>query len=151
MVPAGIASSVDVVQDENPYTIAVAGRATAPPPARSPGLRLAFGASVGSIDAGRDQKHPAVITSCRVHPLPRRTPATADSSDRPACGSNRRDTAHKDDSAWVFARSGTQWSAATWMGAVGATLGDAVTPAVAAAWDEVYWLCAARLIGRKAV
>jgi nitric oxide dioxygenase len=37
------------------------------------------------------------------------------------------------------------------MGAVGATLGDAVTPAVAAARDEVYWLCAARLIGRKAV
>lgn len=36
------------------------------------------------------------------------------------------------------------------MGAVGATLGDAVTPAVAAAWDEVYWLFAARLIGREA-
>jgi nitric oxide dioxygenase len=36
------------------------------------------------------------------------------------------------------------------MGAVGKTLGDAVTPAVAAAWDEVYWLFAARLIGREA-
>ncbi|SCE67079.1 nitric oxide dioxygenase [Micromonospora coriariae] len=36
------------------------------------------------------------------------------------------------------------------MGAVGAVLGDAVTPAVAAAWDEVYWLFAARLIGREA-
>jgi nitric oxide dioxygenase len=36
------------------------------------------------------------------------------------------------------------------MGAIGKTLGDAVTPAVAAAWDEVYWLFAARLIGREA-
>ncbi|MGC4795701.1 globin domain-containing protein [Micromonospora saelicesensis] len=36
------------------------------------------------------------------------------------------------------------------MGAVGTVLGDAVTPAVAAAWDEVYWLFAARLIGREA-
>jgi nitric oxide dioxygenase len=29
-------------------------------------------------------------------------------------------------------------------------LGDAVTPAIGAAWDEVYWLFAARLIGREA-
>jgi nitric oxide dioxygenase len=36
------------------------------------------------------------------------------------------------------------------MRAVGTVLGDAVTPAVAAAWDEVYWLFAARLIGREA-
>jgi nitric oxide dioxygenase len=34
--------------------------------------------------------------------------------------------------------------------AVGTVLGDAVTPAVAAAWDEVYWLFAVRLIGREA-
>jgi nitric oxide dioxygenase len=36
------------------------------------------------------------------------------------------------------------------LGAVGTVLGDAVTPAVAAAWDEVYWLFAARLIAREA-
>ncbi|MEU7904955.1 globin domain-containing protein [Actinoplanes sp. NPDC049118] len=36
------------------------------------------------------------------------------------------------------------------LGAVRAVLGDAVTPPVAAAWDEVYWLFAARLIGREA-
>jgi nitric oxide dioxygenase len=36
------------------------------------------------------------------------------------------------------------------MRAVATVLGDAVTPAVAAAWDEVYWLFAARLIGREA-
>ncbi|HWS32103.1 MAG TPA: globin domain-containing protein [Actinoplanes sp.] len=36
------------------------------------------------------------------------------------------------------------------LGAVVQVLGDAVTPAVAAAWDEVYWLFAARLIGREA-
>jgi nitric oxide dioxygenase len=36
------------------------------------------------------------------------------------------------------------------MGAVGTVLGDAVTPEIAAAWDEVYWLFAARLIGREA-
>jgi nitric oxide dioxygenase len=36
------------------------------------------------------------------------------------------------------------------LGAVGTVLGDAVTPAVAAAWDEVYWLFAVRLIGREA-
>jgi nitric oxide dioxygenase len=36
------------------------------------------------------------------------------------------------------------------LGAVGTVLGDAVTPAVAAAWDEVYWLFAARLIGHEA-
>ncbi|MFI5938215.1 globin domain-containing protein [Actinoplanes sp. NPDC051494] len=36
------------------------------------------------------------------------------------------------------------------LGAVATVLGDAVTPAVAAAWDEVYWLFAARLIGREA-
>ncbi len=36
------------------------------------------------------------------------------------------------------------------LGAVRAVLGGAVTPAVAAAWDEVYWLFAARLIGREA-
>ncbi|GAA4600467.1 nitric oxide dioxygenase [Actinoplanes octamycinicus] len=34
--------------------------------------------------------------------------------------------------------------------AVGTVLGDAVTPEIAAAWDEVYWLFAARLIGREA-
>ncbi|XVU21504.1 globin domain-containing protein [Actinoplanes sp. CA-054009] len=33
------------------------------------------------------------------------------------------------------------------LGAVGAVLGDAVTPEIAAAWDEVYWLFAVRLIG----
>jgi len=36
------------------------------------------------------------------------------------------------------------------MAAVGKVLGDAVTPEIAAAWDEVYWLFAARLIGREA-
>ncbi|MEU8243009.1 globin domain-containing protein [Actinoplanes missouriensis] len=36
------------------------------------------------------------------------------------------------------------------LGAVGTVLGDAVTPQIAAAWDEVYWLFAARLIGREA-
>ncbi|GAB7046108.1 globin domain-containing protein [Catenuloplanes indicus] len=36
------------------------------------------------------------------------------------------------------------------LGAVGTVLGSAVTPAVAAAWDEVYWLFAVRLIGREA-
>ncbi|MFC6085271.1 globin domain-containing protein [Sphaerisporangium aureirubrum] len=36
------------------------------------------------------------------------------------------------------------------LGAVGTVLGEAVTPRVAAAWDEVYWLFAARLIGREA-
>ncbi|MEU4228650.1 globin domain-containing protein [Nonomuraea sp. NPDC026600] len=36
------------------------------------------------------------------------------------------------------------------LGAVGTVLGDAVTPAIAAAWDEVYWLFAARLIGHEA-
>jgi nitric oxide dioxygenase len=36
------------------------------------------------------------------------------------------------------------------LGAVGTVLGDAVTPPVAAAWDEVYWLFAVRLIGREA-
>ncbi|GAA1635506.1 globin domain-containing protein [Actinoplanes couchii] len=36
------------------------------------------------------------------------------------------------------------------LGAVVQVLGAAVTPAVAAAWDEVYWLFAARLIGREA-
>ncbi|BAL90864.1 putative flavohemoprotein [Actinoplanes missouriensis 431] len=34
--------------------------------------------------------------------------------------------------------------------AVGTVLGDAVTPEVGAAWDEVYWLFAAQLIGREA-
>ncbi|MBO3737899.1 globin domain-containing protein [Actinoplanes flavus] len=34
--------------------------------------------------------------------------------------------------------------------AVGTVLGDAVTPEIAAAWDEVYWLFAAQLIGREA-
>jgi nitric oxide dioxygenase len=36
------------------------------------------------------------------------------------------------------------------LGAVATVLGDAVTAPVAAAWDEVYWLFAARLIGREA-
>ncbi|RKN13609.1 hemin transporter [Micromonospora musae] len=36
------------------------------------------------------------------------------------------------------------------LNAVGAVLGEAVTPAVAAAWDEVYWLFACRLIGLEA-
>ena len=36
------------------------------------------------------------------------------------------------------------------MGAVGAVLGEAVTPAVAAAWDEVYWLFATQLIAHEA-
>ncbi|MDN3354550.1 globin domain-containing protein [Actinomadura sp. DC4] len=36
------------------------------------------------------------------------------------------------------------------LAAVGTVLGDAVTPEVAAAWDEVYWLFAVRLIGREA-
>lgn len=35
------------------------------------------------------------------------------------------------------------------LGAVGTVLGDAVTPEIAAAWDEVYWLFAVRLIGRE--
>ncbi|MFE9692514.1 globin domain-containing protein [Micromonospora sp. NPDC005806] len=34
--------------------------------------------------------------------------------------------------------------------AVGEVLGDAVTPEVAAAWDEVYWLLACELIAREA-
>lgn len=34
--------------------------------------------------------------------------------------------------------------------AVGAVLGDAVTPAVRAAWDEVYWLFACELVAREA-
>ncbi|GGP66265.1 globin domain-containing protein [Saccharothrix coeruleofusca] len=36
------------------------------------------------------------------------------------------------------------------MAAVGKVLGDAVTPEVAAAWDEVYWLLACRLIAAEA-
>ncbi|MEV4489560.1 globin domain-containing protein [Micromonospora coxensis] len=36
------------------------------------------------------------------------------------------------------------------MGAIGEVLGDAVTPEVAAAWDEVYWLLACELIAREA-
>ena len=36
------------------------------------------------------------------------------------------------------------------MGAVGEVLGDAVTPEVAAAWDEVYWLFATQLIAMEA-
>jgi nitric oxide dioxygenase len=36
------------------------------------------------------------------------------------------------------------------MGAVGEVLDDAVTPEVAAAWDEVYWLFAAQLIAEEA-
>ncbi|MGW5051376.1 globin domain-containing protein [Actinokineospora sp. NPDC004072] len=36
------------------------------------------------------------------------------------------------------------------LASVGAVLGDAVTPAVAAAWDEVYWLLACRLIAAEA-
>ncbi|WP_035855018.1 globin domain-containing protein [Cryptosporangium arvum] len=36
------------------------------------------------------------------------------------------------------------------LGAVHTVLGDAVTPEIAAAWDEVYWLFATRLIGREA-
>lgn len=35
-------------------------------------------------------------------------------------------------------------------GAIAEVLGDAVTPGVAAAWDEVYWLMAGALIGREA-
>ena len=36
------------------------------------------------------------------------------------------------------------------LGAVGKVLGDAVTPEVAAAWDEVYWLFATALIAEEA-
>ncbi len=36
------------------------------------------------------------------------------------------------------------------MAAVGEVLGDAVTPEVAAAWDEVYWLFSAQLIAEEA-
>ncbi|MET8130582.1 globin domain-containing protein [Streptomyces sp. NPDC005251] len=36
-------------------------------------------------------------------------------------------------------------------GAIAEVLGDAVTPQVAAAWDEVYWLMAGALIGREAL
>lgn len=36
------------------------------------------------------------------------------------------------------------------LAAVGEVLGDAVTPAVAAAWDEVYWLLACELVAREA-
>lgn len=36
------------------------------------------------------------------------------------------------------------------MGAVGHVLGEAVTPQVAAAWDEVYWLFASQLIAAEA-
>ncbi|WP_405877751.1 FAD-binding oxidoreductase [Streptomyces sp. NBC_01136] len=37
------------------------------------------------------------------------------------------------------------------LGAIAEVLGDAVTPEVAAAWDEVYWLMAGALIGREAL
>ncbi|GAA4662909.1 globin domain-containing protein [Kineococcus glutinatus] len=36
------------------------------------------------------------------------------------------------------------------LGAVGDVLGDAVTPQVAAAWDEVYWLFATQLVAEEA-
>ncbi|MFY1575388.1 globin domain-containing protein [Verrucosispora sp. WMMD703] len=36
------------------------------------------------------------------------------------------------------------------LAAVGEVLGDAVTPPVAAAWDEVYWLLACELVAREA-
>ena len=36
------------------------------------------------------------------------------------------------------------------MAAIGEVLGDAVTPEIAAAWDEVYWLLACELIAREA-
>ena len=36
------------------------------------------------------------------------------------------------------------------LGAVGEVLGDAVTPEVAAAWDEVYWLFATQLVAEEA-
>ncbi len=36
------------------------------------------------------------------------------------------------------------------LAAVGEVLGEAVTPAVAAAWDEVYWLLACELVAREA-
>ncbi|CAL9435324.1 Flavohemoprotein [Actinosynnema sp. ALI-1.44] len=36
------------------------------------------------------------------------------------------------------------------LGAVATVLGDAVTPEIAAAWDEVYWLLACRLIAAEA-
>ncbi|WP_341721192.1 globin domain-containing protein [Micromonospora sp. FIMYZ51] len=36
------------------------------------------------------------------------------------------------------------------LAAVGEVLGDAVTPPVAAAWDEVYWLLAVELVAREA-
>jgi nitric oxide dioxygenase len=36
------------------------------------------------------------------------------------------------------------------LAAVGEVLGDAVTPEVAAAWDEVYWLLACELVAREA-
>ncbi|WP_416974027.1 globin domain-containing protein [Streptomyces sp. 4F14] len=36
-------------------------------------------------------------------------------------------------------------------GAIADVLGDALTPQVAAAWDEVYWLMAGALIGREAL
>lgn len=36
------------------------------------------------------------------------------------------------------------------MAAIGEVLGDAVTPDIAAAWDEVYWLLACELIAREA-
>ncbi|RGC66779.1 Flavohemoprotein [Micromonospora sp. MW-13] len=36
------------------------------------------------------------------------------------------------------------------LAAVGEVLGDAVTPQVAAAWDEVYWLLACELVAREA-
>jgi len=35
------------------------------------------------------------------------------------------------------------------MGAIGEVLGDAVTPAIAQAWDEVYWLFASQLIAEE--
>ena len=36
------------------------------------------------------------------------------------------------------------------LGAVGEVLGDAVTPEIAAAWDEVYWLFATQLVAQEA-
>jgi len=36
------------------------------------------------------------------------------------------------------------------LAAVGEVLGNAVTPAVAEAWDEVYWLFATQLVAEEA-
>ena len=52
--------------------------------------------------------------------------------------------------SWASARSSTRLSARNPLASVGEVLGDAVTPEVAAAWSEVYWLFALQLVAEEA-